>query len=161
MGALYKGLIAATVISVILFAIANYYLLGMNMGIMIASLVGLGVMACLFMITEYYTGTGHRPVNEVAKASLTGAGTNIITGIAMGLEATALPVLVIVIGILWLISSRACMVSPSLRSPCSRSRASSWPSTPTVRSLTTLVASPRWPSCPRGQEAHRCAGCRW
>ncbi|BAI62012.1 pyrophosphate-energized proton pump [Methanocella paludicola SANAE] len=99
MGALYKGLIAATVISVILFAAANYYLLGMNMGILIASFVGLAVMACLFIITEYYTGTGHRPVNEVAKASLTGAGTNIITGIAMGLEATALPVLVIVIGI--------------------------------------------------------------
>jgi len=99
MGALYKGLIVATLISVILFILANYYLLGMSWGILIASLVGLGVMACLFMITEYYTGTGHRPVNEIAKASLTGAGTNIITGIAMGLEATALPVLVIVVGI--------------------------------------------------------------
>ncbi|WP_174590547.1 sodium-translocating pyrophosphatase [Methanocella conradii] len=99
MGALYKGLIAATIISVILFYVADLYLLGGNLGIFIASLVGLGVMAAIFMITEYYTGTGHRPVNEVAKASITGAGTNIITGIAMGLEATALPVLVIVVGI--------------------------------------------------------------
>lgn len=99
MGALYKGLIAATVISVVLFYLADLYLLGGNIGIFIASLVGLGVMAAIFMITEYYTGTGHRPVNEVAKASVTGAGTNIITGIAMGLEATALPVLVIVVGI--------------------------------------------------------------
>ncbi|AFD00256.1 membrane-bound H(+)-translocating inorganic pyrophosphatase, vacuolar-type [Methanocella conradii HZ254] len=99
MGALYKGLIAATVLSIILFYVADLYLLGGNVGIFIASLVGLGVMAAIFMITEYYTGTGHRPVNEVAKASVTGAGTNIITGIAMGLEATALPVLVIVVGI--------------------------------------------------------------
>lgn len=99
MGALYKGLIAATVISVILFYAADVLLLNGNIGIFIASLVGLGVMACIFIITEYYTGTGHRPVGEVAKASQTGAGTNIITGIAMGLEATALPVLVIVVGI--------------------------------------------------------------
>jgi K(+)-stimulated pyrophosphate-energized sodium pump len=99
MNALYKGLIAATVISVILFYAADYVLLGGNIGIFIASLVGLAVMACIVVITEYYTGTGHRPVSEVAKASLTGAGTNIITGIAMGLEATALPVLVIVAGI--------------------------------------------------------------
>ena len=61
------GLIAATVISVALFYVADYYLLGSNLNIFIASLVGLGVMACLFVITEYYTGTGHRPVNEVAK----------------------------------------------------------------------------------------------
>ncbi len=99
MGALYKGLIVATVLSIVFFYIADYVLLDGNMGIFIASLVGLGVMAGIFLITEYYTGTGHRPVNEVAKASITGAGTNIITGIAMGLEATALPVLVIVVGI--------------------------------------------------------------
>lgn len=99
MGAMYKGLIAATVISVILFAAADYYFMGGNLGIFIASIVGLGVMAAIFVITEYYTGTAHRPVKEVAKSSLTGAGTNIITGLAMGFEATAMPVLVIVIGI--------------------------------------------------------------
>ena len=99
MGAMYKGLIVATVISVILFAAADYYFMDSNLGIFIASIVGLGVMAAIFVITEYYTGTGHRPVREVAKSSITGAGTNIITGLAMGFEATALPVLVIVVGI--------------------------------------------------------------
>ncbi len=99
MGAMYKGLIVATVISVILFAAADYYFMDSNLGIFIASIVGLGVMAAIFVITEYYTGTGHRPVKEVAKSSITGAGTNIITGLAMGFEATALPVLVIVVGI--------------------------------------------------------------
>ena len=99
MGALYKGLIVATVIAVVLFYLVDYEMLGGNLNIFIASLVGLGVMACIFVITEYYTGTGHRPVNTVAKASLTGAGTNIISGLAMGYEATALPVLVIVTGI--------------------------------------------------------------
>jgi K(+)-stimulated pyrophosphate-energized sodium pump len=99
MSALYKGLIATTLISVALFYIADYLLFDGNMGIFLASLVGLGVMACMVIITEYYTGTEYRPVREVAKASQTGPGTNIITGIAMGLEATALPVLVIVLGI--------------------------------------------------------------
>ncbi len=99
MGAMYKGLIVATVISVILFAAADYLFMDSNLGIFIASIVGLGVMAAIFVITEYYTGTGHRPVKEVAKSSITGAGTNIITGLAMGFEATALPVLVIVVGI--------------------------------------------------------------
>lgn len=99
MGALYKGIIGATLISIVLFYIADYLLLEGHIGIFISSLVGLGVMACLVLITEYYTGTDHRPVREVASASQTGAGTNIISGIAMGLEATALPVLVIVVGI--------------------------------------------------------------
>jgi K(+)-stimulated pyrophosphate-energized sodium pump len=99
MGAMYKGLIVATVISVILFAAADYFFMDSNLGIFIASIVGLGVMASIFVITEYYTGTGHRPVREVAKSSITGAGTNIITGLAMGFEATAMPVLVIVVGI--------------------------------------------------------------
>ncbi|MCD1294770.1 sodium-translocating pyrophosphatase [Methanocella sp. CWC-04] len=99
MGALYKGLIASTIISIGLFFLATEILLDGNWGIFLSSLVGLGVMASMVVITEYYTGTDHRPVKEVAKSSQTGAGTNIITGIAMGLEATALPVLVIIIGI--------------------------------------------------------------
>jgi K(+)-stimulated pyrophosphate-energized sodium pump len=99
MNALYKGIIAAAVISAVLFYAVDYVMMDGNANLFIASLVGLGVMACMVIITEYYTATTHRPVKEVAKASQTGAGTNIITGIAMGLEATALPVLVIVIGI--------------------------------------------------------------
>ena len=99
MWALYKGVIVSTVVAAILFYIADYLMMDGNINIFLASLVGLGVMACMVIITEYYTSTAYRPVKEVAKSSQTGAGTNIITGIAMGLEATALPVLVIVIGI--------------------------------------------------------------
>jgi K(+)-stimulated pyrophosphate-energized sodium pump len=99
MWALYKGVIAATIIAAILFYAADYMLMGGNIELFICALVGLGVMACMVVITEYYTGTNYRPVKEVARASQTGAGTNIITGIAMGLEATAMPVLVIVVGI--------------------------------------------------------------
>jgi K(+)-stimulated pyrophosphate-energized sodium pump len=99
MWALYKGVIVAAVASAILFYVATYLLMDGNMKLFLSSLVGLGVMAAMVIITEYYTATNYRPVREVAKASQTGAGTNIITGIAMGLEATALPVLVIVIGI--------------------------------------------------------------
>jgi K(+)-stimulated pyrophosphate-energized sodium pump len=99
MWALYKGVIVATVVSAILFYVADYLMMDGNINIFLSSLVGLGVMVCMVIITEYYTSTAYRPVKEVAKSSQTGAGTNIITGIAMGLEATALPVLVIVIGI--------------------------------------------------------------
>ncbi|HEY3272962.1 MAG TPA: sodium-translocating pyrophosphatase [Methanocella sp.] len=99
MWALYKGVIVATVVSAVLFYAADYLMMDGNINIYLASLVGLGVMACMVIITEYYTSTAYRPVKEVAKSSQTGAGTNIITGIAMGLEATALPVLVIVVGI--------------------------------------------------------------
>ncbi len=99
MWALYKGMIVSTVVAAVLFYIVDYLMMDGNINLFLSSLVGLGVMACMVIITEYYTATNYRPVKEVAKSSQTGAGTNIITGIAMGLEATALPVLVIVIGI--------------------------------------------------------------
>jgi K(+)-stimulated pyrophosphate-energized sodium pump len=62
--------------------------------------VGLAVTALIVMITEYYTGTGFRPVRSVAQASVSGHGTNVIQGLAMSLEATALPTLVIMVGII-------------------------------------------------------------
>jgi len=64
------------------------------------SLVGLGVTGLIVWITEYYTGTNYRPVRSIAKASQTGHGTNVIQGLAISLESTALPTLVICVGII-------------------------------------------------------------
>jgi K(+)-stimulated pyrophosphate-energized sodium pump len=108
MGALYKGLIYSGVISIALIFIAIVALLGLNSsfatntGLTITgwslfecSLVGLVVTGLLCWITEYYTGIEGRPVKSVAKACETGHATNIIQGLAISMEATALPVLVI------------------------------------------------------------------
>jgi K(+)-stimulated pyrophosphate-energized sodium pump len=67
----------------------------------ICSLIGIGVTACLFVITDYYTSTRFSPVKKTAKASETGHATNIIQGLAQGFQATAAPALVIALGILW------------------------------------------------------------
>src|SRR5690606_37837808 len=61
---------------------------------------GLVITGLIIVITEYYTGTGKRPVNSIAEASVTGHGTNVIQGLAVSLESTALPALVIVVGII-------------------------------------------------------------
>src|SRR3546814_9509394 len=63
-------------------------------------MVGLGVTGMLVWITEYYTGTNYRPVRSIAKASETGHGTNVIQGLAVSLESTAMPTIVICIGII-------------------------------------------------------------
>ena len=113
MGALYRGFIASAVFSLILVSglFANLglesqlQLAGENAGtismqsLYYCVLVGLGLTAALVYITEYYTGTEHRPVQVVAKASETGHGTNVIQGLAVSMEATALPVIVICIAI--------------------------------------------------------------
>lgn len=113
MRALYKGLIASGILSAILIAvvIAN---IGADQTFELAKggtiaakdlfmcvLTGLGVTGLLVWITEYYTSTSYRPVKSVAEASTTGHGTNVIQGLAVSLESTALPVLVICGGI-WL-----------------------------------------------------------
>lgn len=110
MGALYKGLIVAGLASAVFIAGAIYWLFGSFTAeiaegftarhALYCSLVGLGVTGLLVWITEYYTGTDHRPVQMVAKASETGHGTNVIQGLAISMEATALPVLVICAGII-------------------------------------------------------------
>lgn len=112
MGALYKGLIATGVASAVLI----YWIIDGKIGmagmvktiagveitgqaLFNCALVGLGVTAALVWITEYYTSTAYRPVRSIAQASETGHGTNIIQGLAISLESTALPVIVIAIGI--------------------------------------------------------------
>ena len=66
----------------------------------ICGIIGLVITGLLIWITEYYTGTNYRPVQSVAKSSTTGHGTNVIQGLAVSMEATALPALVIVFGII-------------------------------------------------------------
>ena len=112
MGALYKGLIAAGLLSIVGLAIATHLLIGWGeMGevggrvvtgtnLFLCGIVGLIVTGLIVWITEYYTGTGKRPVVSIAQASVTGHGTNVIQGLAVSLEATALPALVIVFGII-------------------------------------------------------------
>jgi K(+)-stimulated pyrophosphate-energized sodium pump len=109
MGALYKGLIATGVLSIAGLALVTHYLVGFGavpgqaytgMALFVCGIVGLAVTGLIVWITEYYTGTNFRPVQSIAKASQTGHGTNIIQGLAVSLEATALPTIVIIAGIL-------------------------------------------------------------
>lgn len=100
MGAMYKGAIVAGVIAIVLFYFITLLMMDGNIGLFISALVGLGVTAAMIIITEYYTATTHAPVKDIANASVTGPGTNIITGLSVGLQSTAMPVLVICAGIL-------------------------------------------------------------
>ncbi|CAO3400094.1 sodium-translocating pyrophosphatase [Azospirillum palustre] len=113
MKALYKGLAVAAGISLVLILIVTAILFGFTRAItmtdgvsitgvnlLVSSLVGLGVTGLLVWITEFYTSTAFRPVRSVAKASETGHGTNVIQGLAVSMESTALPVIVICAGIL-------------------------------------------------------------
>jgi K(+)-stimulated pyrophosphate-energized sodium pump len=109
MGALYKGMIATAIISLIGIAVVTHQVIGFGTlpgvaysgkTLLICGVVGLVVTALIIVITEYYTGTNFRPVQSIAAASVTGHGTNVIQGLAISLEATALPALVIIAGIL-------------------------------------------------------------
>jgi K(+)-stimulated pyrophosphate-energized sodium pump len=109
MGALYKGFIASSVLSLVFMYPVTQYVIGFDsidgasftgMSLYICAIIGLIITGLLIWITEYYTGTNYRPVQSIAKASTTGHGTNVIQGLAVSMEATALPAIVIVIGII-------------------------------------------------------------
>lgn len=105
MGALYKGLVVSGVLAAIAFYFVTTWFMGDNgtytvMQLYLSSIIGLVVTAALVLITEYYTSTKYKPVHDIAQASTTGHGTNVIAGIAVSMKSTALPVLVIVAAIL-------------------------------------------------------------
>jgi len=111
MWAMYKGVIVAAVLSIPAIWLVTDHIVGMGtvlkvgdrsftgMSLFWCSLVGLAITGLIVWITEYYTGTDYRPVKAVAQASVTGHGTNVIAGLAMSMEATAMPALLICAGI--------------------------------------------------------------
>ena len=114
MGAMYKGFLVTAVTSIPAIGYVTYQTLGGDMNAVVtystggftgwtlfySMMVGLAVTGLLVWITEYYTSTNYRPVRSIAKASETGHGTNVIQGLAISLESTALPTLVICVGII-------------------------------------------------------------
>lgn len=113
MGALYKGFFGSAILSAIAFYFVTDKVLGMatmitigansftGMTLFICALAGLVLTALIVWVTEYYTGTGYRPVKSVAEASQTGHGTNVIQGLAVSMEATAVPALLICAAIIF------------------------------------------------------------
>src|SRR5262249_27568117 len=109
MGALYQGLLATGVLSLVGVAAVIHWLIGFDKlagvdypgaALFECGVIGLVVTGLIIWITEYYTGTDYRPVKSIAAASVTGHGTNVIQGLAVSMEATALPAIVIIAGIL-------------------------------------------------------------
>ncbi|MEM3237905.1 MAG: sodium-translocating pyrophosphatase, partial [Thermoplasmata archaeon] len=98
--ALYKGLIVTVIISAIGFYFIDYTLMNSNIAIFVDTLIGIIIMLIMVYVSEYYTSERFKPVAKIAKASTTGAGTNIITGLGNGLQATFIPAIVIVAGII-------------------------------------------------------------
>ena len=112
MGALYKGFIAAAVLSLGGIAVVTELVVGFGkaynaggtaftgMDLFLCAVIGLIVTGLIIWVTEYYTGTNCRPVRSIAKSSETGHGTNVIQGLAISMEATALPAIIICVAIL-------------------------------------------------------------
>ncbi|MBT4722851.1 sodium-translocating pyrophosphatase [Candidatus Falkowbacteria bacterium] len=105
MGALYKGLAASGILAAVAFYPVTKWLMSSNgeyafINIFYTAIIGLVVTALLVVITEYYTSTAYGPVKEIAESSKTGHGTNIISGLAVSMRSTALPIIVICAGIL-------------------------------------------------------------
>ena len=114
MGALYKGFIVTAITSLLIMYPVTDTLIGLSkeytnnaganfsgLDLYVCGVVGFVITGLLIWVTEYYTGTNYRPVKTVAKSSTTGHGTNVIQGLAISMEATAIPALIIVAGILY------------------------------------------------------------
>ena len=113
MGALYKGFIVTAVLSLMILYPVTNSVIGLDeiysnggktftgFDLYVCGVAGLVITGLLIWITEYYTGTNYRPVKSVAQSSTTGHGTNVIQGLAISMEATAIPALIIVTGILF------------------------------------------------------------
>ena len=113
MNALYKGFIVTAVLSLAILYPVTDSVLGLEtvfsvsgksfsgFDLYVCGVAGLVITGLLIWITEYYTGTNYRPVRSIAQSSTTGHGTNVIQGLAVSMEATAIPALIIVIGILY------------------------------------------------------------
>ncbi len=114
MGALYKGFVVTAITSLVIMYPITDSIIGLKstynnnagaifsgLDLYICGVVGFVITGLLIWVTEYYTGTNYRPVKSVAKSSTTGHGTNVIQGLAISMEATAIPALIIVAGILY------------------------------------------------------------
>jgi len=108
MGALYKGFITTGVLSAVGLLPVTWVVIGFGelgasgitgWSLYLCGLIGLVVTGLIVWVTEYYTGTNHRPVQSIAKASVTGHGTNVIQGLAVSMEATAVPAIIICVAI--------------------------------------------------------------
>jgi K(+)-stimulated pyrophosphate-energized sodium pump len=113
MNALYKGFVVTAILSLIILYPVTDRILGLEsmfkfsgksfsgLDLYICGVAGLVITGLLIWITEYYTGTDYRPVKSIAQSSTTGHGTNVIQGLAVSMEATAIPAIIIVVGILY------------------------------------------------------------
>jgi len=116
MGALYRGFLVTAVLSIPLIFFSTSFVTGLDTAMILefageertivgmdlfwCGMIGLAVTGLIIWVTEYYTGTNYRPVQSIAKASETGHGTNVIQGLAISLESTALPAIIICVGII-------------------------------------------------------------
>ena len=111
MGAMYRGFIVTGVLSLVLLLPLTYLVFGGGpisaggvsfspFALFLCGAVGLAVTGLIVWVTEYYTGTNFRPVQAIAESSLTGHGTNVIRGLAVSMESTAIPALIIIFGVL-------------------------------------------------------------